>query len=166
MFREALVQTWIGLRASLIEQFPELADDPETLVTTLDGITGAADLVERLLNDAEEDKALAAGLKDHITALTRRKERISDRAAKRKAAALTLMQELGLKKLARPAFTATVAAGPQGTRIVDEAALPAWAWRKPPPVLDTQTIRARLLAGEAVPGAVLGNAEPYLAIRT
>lgn len=160
----AAAEAWKRLRESIIRDHPDIDDD--TLVDTLDGMTGAADLVERLLMDSEEDKAMAAGLKDHIAALTRRKERLADRAAKRKAAALALMQELGLKKLSRPAFTATVAAGPAAARITDEAALPSWAWRPQPAVLDTQTIRARLLAGEEVPGAALSNGAEYLRILT
>jgi len=160
----SLTESWKRLREGLLRDHPDI--DEETLRDTLDGMTGAADLVESLIMDSEEDKALVAGLKDHIAALTRRKERIADRAAKRKAAALTLMQELGLKKLVRPAFTVTVSAGPAGTRIVDEAALPSWAWRPQPAVLDTQTIRARLLAGEEVPGAALSNGAEHLRVLT
>lgn len=160
----AVTEAWKRLRDKLIADFPDI--DPDTLADTCDGETGALDLIESLVMDAEEDKALAAGLKDRITVLTKRQERLTARAQKRKAAALSLMQEIGQKKLVRPAFTVTVAAGPAVTRIVDEAALPAWAWRKPPPVLDTQTIRARLLAGEEVPGAVLANGEPYISVRT
>lgn len=160
----SLAESWKRLREGLLRDHPDI--DPETLSDTLDGITGAKDAAATLLRDGREDEALASGLKDYIASLTRRKERLSDRAAKRKAAALALMQEIGERKLTRPEFTASVSAGPQGTRITDEASLPNWAWRRPPPVLDTQTIRARLLAGEAVPGAALSNGDPYLTVRT
>lgn len=160
----AVKELWHRTRAALLSDFPDI--DPETLRDTTDGETGALDIVASLIRGSEEDKAMAAGLKDYITALTRRKDRLSDRAAKRKAAALALMQEIGERKLTRPEFTASISAGPQGARITDEASLPSWAWRRSPPVLDTQTIRARLLAGEAVPGATLSNGDAYLTVRT
>lgn len=160
----ALTELWHRTRASLLAAFPDI--DPETLRDTVDGETGALDAAATLIRESEEDKAMVAGLKDYIAALTKRKERLSDRAAKRKAAALALMQEIGERKLIRPDFTASVSASPPGTRIVDEAALPPWAWRPHPPTLDTQTIRARLLAGEEVPGAILANGEPSLRVLT
>lgn len=160
----AVTEIWRRTREALLRDFPDI--DAETLRDTIDGETGALDLVADLIRSAEEDKAMVAGIKDYITALTKRKDRLADRAAKRKAAAVALMQEIGERKIKRPEFSASIVPGPAGTRITDEASLPSWAWRPQPAVLDTQTIRARLLAGEEVPGAALSNGAEYLRVLT
>jgi len=159
----SLTEAWKRLREGLLRDHPDI--DPETLTDTLDGMTGALDLAADLIRSSQEDKAEALGLAEYIAALTKRHERINHRSGKRKAAAKVLMQEVGVKRISRPDFTATVSAGSRAVKIVDEASLPEWAWNHPPPTVDKKAIRDRLLANEEVPGAVLSNAEPHLTIR-
>ena len=131
-----LTEAWKRLRDGLVRDHPDI--DEETLADTLDGITGAKDLVASLIRDSNEDAAQAHGLGEYIASLESRKARLIDRAAKRKAAALTLLQEIDERKLERPEFTASVTHDgriPRITHSVDAVlsligkVLPGWSYR-------------------------------------
>ena len=160
----ALAALWHRTRATLIEAFPDI--DPETLADTIDGETGAMDAVASLIRDSGEDAAQAHGLGEYIDALESRKARLIDRAAKRKAAALALLQEMGERKLERPEFTASVVAGRPKALVTDASCIPAFFLLPQPPKPDMAAIKDALTSGEVVPGAALSNAEPFLMVRT
>lgn len=161
----SLTEAWKRLRADLLARFPDI--DPETIQDTLDGETGALDAVARLIRSGREDEASAAGLKDYINTLTARSERLTERAKARKAAALSMMQEIGVRKIERPDFTASVIPGPMSVLILDAASLPDWAFKEPPPPIPNKgMIRTLLGEGRSIPGAILSNGEPYLKVLT
>jgi hypothetical protein len=159
----SLTESWKRLREGLLRDHPDI--DEETLSDTLDGITGAKDLVASLIRDSNEDAAQAHGLGEYIASLESRKARLIDRAAKRKAAALSLLQEMGERKLERPEFTASVVAGRAKALVTDASHLPVFFLLPQPPKPDMTAIKQALEAGRIVPGAVLSNAEPHLTIR-
>lgn len=160
----ALSELWKRTRDDLVRQFPDI--DDETLSDTLDGIAGAKDLARQLIRASREDEAEAKGLSEYIDALQSRRARLTARAEKREAAALSLLLEIGEKTLRDPAFTASVVPTPKKVIFTDTSVLPEWAWRKRGPELDTAAVRQRLSAGETVPGASLSNGGTTLRVLT
>lgn len=151
-------------RESLLAQFPELADDAETLADTLDGITYAPDLIARLIRDAREDEASAEAVAGMARDMTDRRTRLTNRANRRREAALALMSALDLPKLERPDFTASIRSVPPKVEIIDETALPENLFkivRSP----DRTAIKDALQHGP-VAGASLSNGGQTLTIRT
>lgn len=160
----SLTEAWKRLRDGLVRDHPDI--DEETLADTLDGITGAKDLVASLIRDSNEDAAQAHGLGEYIASLESRKARLIDRAAKRKAAALTLLQEIDERKLERPEFTASVTPGRPKVVVSEPTLLPDRFLRPQPPKPDMAAIKDAIEEGEIVPGAMLSNPVPFLTVRT
>lgn len=161
----ALVAEYQRVRGMLLASFPELVDDPQALSDTLDGETGLLDAIDVLIRASRADEAMESALDGMIGEMRERKARIGSRAAKQREAALALMQAADIKKLERPDFTATVSAGRAKVTIADESLIPSQFTRtKVEP--DKTAIKAALDAGLVVAGAVLGNVEPILTIRT
>lgn len=159
----SLTESWKRLREGLLRDHPDI--DEETLSDTLDGITGAKDAIRRLIRHAVEDAAQADGLDNYIDALKGRKDRIMDRSKARRAAAISMLQEIGETKIDGPEFVASIGYGRGALRIIDEKQLPPWALKPAEPVPDGKLIRAVLAEGNDVPGAALTNGEPFLTVR-
>ena len=160
----AVTELWNRTREALLRDFPDI--DPETLRDTLEGETEALDVARQLIRASREDEAEANGLAEYITALQARRARLTARAEKREAAALSLLTEIGEKTLRDPAFTASVVPTPKKVIYTDTSILPTWAWRQPAPEPNTAEIKKRLAAGEQVPGASLSNGGMTLRILT
>lgn len=150
-------------RDALLVQYPELAEDADTLADTLDGITAAPDMIAKLIRDAREDEASAEAVAGMARDMTERKTRLSNRANRRREAALALMSVLDLHKLERPDFTASIRNVPPKVEIIDEAALPD-SLIKIVRTPDKTAIKEALQHGP-VAGAQLSNGGQSLAIR-
>ena len=164
---------------ALIEAFPDVADDPDAFLGTLDGECDALDVAERLVKRALEREELAeevayllAQKKEAADALRERKGRFERQAQRLFDGALEILQacqvEGGPKpKLVRAGFTASIRHPAETQRkllCIDEAQTPdrfKRIVREP----DKDAIRAALLAGQDVPGWSLGNSAPSLAVR-
>lgn len=153
-----------AIRDRLIEAYPELAEDNTALTDMLDGETGAIDFIAALIRQSKEDEASVKGLKALIDDYQARAERLKQRATAKKEAAFNVMQELGLRKVERPEFTASVSRRSPKVIITDRTLIPDDFWtviRKE----NTTDIGKALKAGEHVPGATLSNAEESLTVR-
>lgn len=161
----ALTAEYTRLRSDLLAEFPELAEDGETLADTLEGETALPDVVARFIRDARRDEALADGLAMLIKDEQERKSRLVARADKRRRIALSLMNQVEMGKLEQPDFTASIRRVPPGVVITDEALLPdsyVKTIRQP----DKTALREALGRGEEVPGATLGNGSETLTVRS
>lgn len=118
------IETWKRVRDQLLADFPELADDPETLNDTLEGVTGARDAVWRLVKKAREDEAAVEALVSLIASYTDRKARYDRRATAAREAALRMMQAIGDAKIERPEATISRSRGRPRVIIPDESAVP------------------------------------------
>jgi len=152
------------LSKHLLEAMPELEDDPECLLDTLEGLTTINEQLAGVLRSALLDEANVEGITGYIQALCDRKASLGARARKKRAVALNFMADLGLKKISAPDLTATRKCTPAGVSLYDEKKLPdefVRVKREP----DKKAIRAALKAGVDIPGARLGNAGETLQIR-
>jgi Siphovirus Gp157 len=92
--------------------------------------------------------------------------RLTGRGLKKRQLALEAMNEVGLKRLEQPDFTASARLGSPALVVISEQAVPEAYWLPQPPKLDRQGLTYDLKRGKEVPGACLGNANPVLVVRT
>lgn len=158
----AAVTRWNSLRASLLQEFPELEED--VLRDTIDGATDALDLVAELGKAAVSDEYVAGMLKAQIADLTARKERFELRAEKRRVAAETMMTVIDVRKVERPELTMFLRSTPPKVVVYDADELPDTLCRitRSP---DKTAIREALLRGERVDGAYMSNGGSTLSVK-
>jgi len=116
--------------------------DDQSLADTVEGLTDLHEILTTVIRAALADQALATGLEGRIGEMQARRDRLQDRAAKRRQIAKDAMVELDLKKLSAPDFTASIRPGTPALMVIDEAAVPSiyWEprepWSQPPRIGD------------------------------
>lgn len=152
-------------RQRLLEADPTIEDDERLFSDSLEGESGDAfEVLDRFVKASIEADALAKAAKDRIAAIRERCARFERHRDAYRAMVLDAMQTMGLPRLVRPEFTASVRAGSPGVVVTDETALPSQFLRvKTEP--DKTAIGAALKAGDVVPGAELKNAAEHLQVR-
>ena len=140
--------------------------DQQTLADTVEGLTDLHEILTAIIRAALTDQALAGGLEGRIGEMQARRDRLQDRAAKRRQIAKEVMVELDLKKLAAPDFTASIRPGIPALMVVDEAAVPSIYWEPREPRLNRQELANELKQGAEIAGVALSNPEPVLSVRT
>ena len=146
------------------------AQDPQidelTLADTVEGLTDLHEILSAIIRAALADQALATGLEGRIGEMQARRDRLQDRAAKRRQIAKDAMVELDLKKLSAPDFTASIRPGTPALMVIDEAAVPSIYWEPREPRLNRHGLVTDLKQGAEIAGVTLSNPEPVLSVRT
>jgi hypothetical protein len=88
------------------------------------------------------------------------------RADQKRKLVMRVMESADIKKLTEPDFTASLRTVPPPLVVTNEKQIPIDFWKPQPPKLDRQGLSAALKSGAAVPGAMLGNAQMTLSVRT
>lgn len=148
----------------ILAAYPELADDEELRIDTLEGETDFTRIMSRLVRARNEKLAEAEGLGGYIADLGERKARQVRGADGVKALMLSLMSVADLPKLVLPEATISVTKPRVSVEVTDIDALPQGTFatvRQP----DKTAIKAMLEAGEDIPGAALKESDPSLTIR-
>jgi hypothetical protein len=140
--------------------------DQQTLADTVEGLTDLHEVLTAIIRAALTDQALAIGLEGRIGEMQARRDRLQDRATKRRQIAKDVMIELDLKKLAAPDFTASIRPGTPALMVIDEAAVPSIYWEPREPRLNRQELTNDLKQGAEIAGVALSNPEPVLSVRT
>ena len=140
--------------------------DDQSLADTVEGLTDLHEILTAIIRAALADQDLATGLEGRIGEMQARRDRLQDRAAKRRQIARDVMVELDLKKLAAPDFTASVRPGTPALMVLDEAAVPSIYWEPREPRLNRQELANDLKQGAEIAGVALSNPEPVLSVRT
>ena len=151
-------------RERLLTEWPTL--EGECLRDTLEGITDLHEMIAAIIRSALVDEALETGLQSRLEEMRQRLARLKDRGTKKRQLALQAMNDVGLKKLEQPDFTASARAGSPALIIGAEDRIPDTYWIPQPPKLDRQTILGALKRGAEIPGAQLSNPQPVLMVRT
>jgi len=152
------------LRDRIREHEPQI--DDQTLADTVEGLTDLHEILMAIIRAALADQALATGLEGRIGEMQARRDRLQDRAAKRRQIAKNVMVELDLKKLSAPDFTASIRPGMPSLMVIDEAAVPSIYWEPREPRLNRQELANDLKRGAEITGVALSNPEPVLSVRT
>ena len=144
---------------------PELIEDDEAWLTSLESETRFEELVTQLVRRIDDSKALAEGTAGRLTELQERKARMLHRMESLRNLLFKLMESAELAKLELPEATISVRKGtPQLIGEADPASLPdelCKISRTP----DRTAIKEALKTGQTVPGFQLSNATPSLSIR-
>jgi len=156
--------TFRTVRDRIREQDPQI--DEQTLADMVEGLTDLHEILTAVIRAALADQALATGLEGRIGEMEARRDRLQDRATKRRQIAKDVMVELDLKKLAAPDFTASIRPGTPALMVIDEAAVPSIYWEPREPRLNRQELANDLKQGTEIAGVALSNPEPVLSVRT
>jgi Siphovirus Gp157 len=140
--------------------------DEQTLTDTVEGLTDLHEILSAIIRAALADQALATGLEGRIGEMEARRDRLQDRATKRRQIAKDVMIELDLKKLSAPDFTASIRPGTPALMVIDEAAVPSIYWEPREPRLNCQELANDLKQGAEIAGVTLSNPDPVLSVRT
>jgi hypothetical protein len=155
--------TYRAIRDRIRAQDPQI--DEQTLADTVEGLTDLHEILTAIIRAALADQALASGLEGRIAEMQARRERLQDRASKRRLIAKDVMVELDLKKLTAPDFTASIREGTPSLMVIDEAVVPKIYWEPREPRLNRQGLTNDLKQGAEIAGVSLSNAEPVLSVR-
>lgn len=153
-----------SLKAQLIAQFPELGDDEQALIDTLDGLSDLDEQIVTALRLAIEREAMAEGLAGLIKQMADRKARLAIGAENIRSAVLSTMVEAGRSKIMSADMTITVTPGRPGVTVIDDASLPSdmvVVTRR----ADMKAINAAVKVGRVIPGTAPKNPRPYLTVR-
>lgn len=121
---------------------------------SLDGETDAADILDRLIWNTQNDLHLVDAIKEHEAALKARRSRIEARVDASKAAMLSIMDAADVSRAERPCATLTRRLGSTSVVITDEDALPSQLCQTKR-IPDKKAIKKQLDADVDVPGAEL-----------
>ncbi len=132
-----------------------------TLAAESDTLKSAAEMTLALAIQIEAAADEAA----HRAALARTgAEAVKDLGIKARAALLEAMEETGMPAVSTGWHTASTGGAARSVIVTDLAAIPAAYLEQPPPVPDKKRMRAALLDGDIIPGAVLSNSATVLRI--
>jgi len=140
--------------------------DEQALTDTVEGLTDEHEIVAAIVRAALTDEALANSLKSRIAEMEERRDRLQDRASKRRQVVKEAMVELDLKRIKAPDFTISIRPGMPALIVIDEAAVPSIYWEPREPRLNRQELLNELREGAEIGGVALSNPEPVLSVRT
>lgn len=155
---------FVELRRRIVEEFPDV--DDQTLADTLEGATDLHEALAALIRSALDDEVMIKALKERISTLRTRFDRLERRAAEKRHLACETMEVAHIRKLLEPDFTASLRQGPPAVDILDEAKLPPEFLILQAPKPDRRGILEALNGGASVPGAVLCVPRPSLSVRS
>jgi hypothetical protein len=148
---------------TLLLAHPELAEDEVLRADSIEGETGTFEFLSGIVRKVGATNAMALGTSDYIEELSRRKARLERRADALRGLIVKIMDSASIRKAELPEATLSIRSGQQKVLIINEREIPDdfMRMRKEP---DKTRIKAAMLANENVPGAVLSNGQPSLAI--
>jgi hypothetical protein len=151
--------------ANLLLVFPELADDEDARLMSMESETDLKEVLTVVLDNIMEAKAMQVAIDARIADLKTRGDRFYQREQGWRKLAFDLMNAASLRKLQLPTATLSVRNGQPSVQIVDQSFIPEPYWRikKEPNI---SMIKDALKSGEAVPGTLLNNGGETLAILT
>ena len=150
---------------ALLIEFPELRDDREALVMSLQSETNAVELCERMARAAREDEAHGQALRHYIAELRIQRDRKEARADRMRKVIMSILDMAGIRSLPTPTATLVISRH-QHVIVTDREAIPEQYRKQPPWEPMLQIAKADMKAGRHVPGMTLSNPEPSLMIRT
>jgi len=155
--------TYRAIRDRVRAEDPQI--DEQTLADTVEGLTDLHEIVCAIVRSALADEALANGLQGRIAEMEDRRDRLQDRAYKRREIVKEVMVELDLKKITAPDFSVSIRPGIPSPVVLNEDAVPSIFWEPSEPRLKRQELLTELKDGSIIEGVALSNPEPILSVR-
>ena len=155
------------IREQLMTHYPELVEDEQMLLDTLEGETDIHEILARTVRSIVEDQCLKEALDIRVTQMRDRRERLDRRIHGKRQIVANIMAEVGLKKLLQDDFTVSQSFTRPSVVVMEQDKLPAKFLRvKTITEPDKTAIKLAIESGQSVPGATLSNPQPMLTIRT
>jgi hypothetical protein len=153
------------IKGEILARSPEIADDDEALLGTLEGETNTHEIIAALIRDARRAEAMANGLAEIIKDGQARKSRLESRSERLRKFAFDAMQECGIPKVESCDLTISIGKGVRRVIVKDDAAVPDELCKiERSPKL--REIGALMDAGEFVGYAEWSNAMPVLRVKS
>lgn len=150
------------LKERLVDAY---GDDVDLIRDVIEGQTSLHEALERAALELAAVEGMKEGIETAIAKLKARLTRYCKQAEGLREGIQAAMETAELPSLKTPAATLSMRASPPSVEITDPAAIPAVFLKQPPPVPDKASIRATIKNGQAVPGCVLSNQPPALAVK-
>lgn len=150
--------------AVLIGHYPDLKDDLEAMLASLESETGAMELFDQIGDKFRKAKCNSDAIAIEISDLRARQERYDRMCDAQRKLALKILEIAGLRKVERPFITFGISWGPRKVDIINPAKLTQDFWRTYDPEPDKVKIKNAIKAGIDVPGATLSNGEEFLRV--
>lgn len=149
---------------NVVAAYPELQDDEQLLLDTLEGETNLFEIVSALVRLKGETDVQCTGLTKWVDELSERKARFVRKSDAFKKLIQTLMDAAGVDKMTLDEATVFKTKGRMKVVVKDVQLLPQGFYRIERKA-DIAEIKKTLENGEEVPGAYLGAGAPSLTIR-
>ena len=149
----------------LMREHPELADDEELRLDTLEGETSLDDVLALVAEKSIEAKSMASAIKLRMDSLSERRSRFQRQDDFYRSLILRIMQAAELQKLPLPEATLSVTKGRLTVIVDDEEELPL-KFQNIKVTANKKLILDELKAGRPIEGCTLSNGPPTLTIRT
>lgn len=150
--------------ATLLGEYPELADDEDLRGDVLDGETDMHGVLARLVNAVAEANMMIEGIKARRQDLAARADRFEMKVDALRGLIARVMTAADVSKVTLPEATLSVRDAPQKLVEVDAAETPDEFWRVRREV-DKKAIADALKHGNPVAGWALSNGGRTLTIR-
>lgn len=146
-------------------QFPDLIEDEESWLASLESETETDEFLTSLVRRIDDTKAMLIGTKDRRDELKAREDRFEQRIEALRGLAFKIMDAAELTKRELPDATLSIRKGqPQLIGDADPESVDP-EYRKVSVSLDRTKIKDALKTGQTVPGFTLSNSQPSLTIR-
>ena len=149
----------------LMREYPELAEDEELRLDTLEGETSLDDVLTLLVEKSLEADSMASACKLRRNSLSDREARLKRQDTFWRSLILRIMQAAELQKLPLPEATLSVTKGRLTVIVDDEEELPL-NFQNIKVTANKNLIMDELKAGRSVEGCTLSNGPPTLTIKT
>ena len=149
------------LKEKLTEAYGE---DAELIRDMVEGETNLHEAIGKATLELAAVEGEKEGIEIALAKLKARLTRHCEKAQGIRDAIQAAMETAELTSLKTPAATLSMKASPPSVEITNQSELPVIFLKQPPPVIDKKAISAALKSGETIPGAVLSNQPPALAV--
>lgn len=150
--------------ANLFHLYPELRDDEELRLDTIEAETEANELFSSLLAVIIDADMKAVGLATYEKKFKERRQRLEHKVEKLRELVFKIMQFAEIHKIELPEATLSIRDGAQQVVITDESKIPDDLCKIERSPKKTE-IKEALKSGKEIPGAELSNGAPSLAVR-
>lgn len=151
--------------AKLLEAYPELAEDEQLRMDTLEAETDAFKILEKALDEKHNAEATMEGIGIRMRHLQERAGRFMRKSEAMKALIKAVMQAAKLDKLQLAEATLSITKPRQSVNVTDLEALPQGFYRLKREA-DKAALKTALEQGETIPGAELRFGDASLMVRT
>lgn len=152
-------------KESIKARYPDLAEDDEAFLDTLEGESSLLDIAQRIVDTIDERQIIVTGCSEQITKLGERKSRNARAIEALKELLFEVLQKAGERKVTLPNATLILARSQPKLVVVDENLIPERFKVKQPDTLDKKKIIDAMKGGEEVQGALLSNGGEHLVFK-